>query len=82
MHPLFKMALHKAVQDSDCTCFAEPIHAFQRRELVSNGKTLHVYRYCKFCGAPPQSSVTRETISFLQDWRARLIESRREVIDP
>ena len=47
MHPLFKMAFDKDVHYPDFTCFAGPVYAFQRRELVSNGNPLHVYRYCK-----------------------------------
>ena len=78
MHPLFKMASDKDVQNTDCTCFAGPVYVCQRRE-IPNANTRHVYRYCKFCGAHTPNAVKRETIGFLQNRRALLIASGREV---
>ena len=68
MYPLFKMAFDKTVQDTDCTCFAEP-----------DANTRHGYRYCKVSGAHTPTLVKRETLGVLQNWRALLIESQREV---
>ena len=79
MYPILKMALDKDVHDPDGTCFAGPVYAFQHGEGVSNGKTRHVYCYCQLSGVCALSPVPRETRGFLQKWRARLIESRREV---
>ena len=78
MHPLFKMAFDKTVQDTDGTCFAEPVTACHCRE-IPNANTRHVYRYCKFSGAHTPTPVKHETRGGLQNWRALLIESGREV---
>ena len=77
MHPLFKMAFDKDVHDPDHICFTGPVYAFQRRENA-NGKTSHVYRYCKCCRMQARSPVPRTTIS-PQKWQELLIESGREV---
>ena len=62
--------------DARCQCAAGPVYDFQLREFV-NG-TLHVYRFCKCCGARARSPVKRETIGIAK-WRELLVESGREV---
>ena len=62
--------------DSACHCAAGPVYGYSLREF-SNG-TLHVYRYCRSCGARARSPVKRETIGIAK-WRELLIASGREV---
>lgn len=62
--------------DKNCTCPVGPVYDFTLKTF-SNG-TLHVYRYCRCCGARATSPVKRESIS-LQKWRELLISSGREV---
>lgn len=69
--------VEKDVHYPHCTCFAGPVYDYDLKEF-SNG-TLHVYRFCKCCGARARSPVKRETIPF-DKWRELLIESGREVV--
>ena len=62
--------------DWKCTCPVGPVYDYILKEF-SNG-TLHVYRYCRCCGARARSPVKRESISLVK-WRSLLIESGREV---
>ena len=73
MHPLFKMAFDKNVQDTDFTGFAGPVTAFQR-----TAKTRHGDCYCTLSGGHTPSPVTPENRN-RQNWHARLIESQGEV---
>ena len=63
--------------DPHCTCAAGPVYDFTLREF-SNG-TLHVYRFCKSCGARATSPVKRETLP-ISKWRELLIAHGREVM--
>ena len=73
MHSLLKSdAPDVHFPDSACTCLAGPIYDWTLREF-SNG-TLHVYRYCRSCGARARSPVKRETIG-LAKWKEILIAS-------
>ena len=49
-----------------CSCPAGAVYDFKLREFV-NG-TLHVYRFCRTCGAVAQSPVKRTSIPFAK-WR-------------
>lgn len=59
-----------------CPCPCEPVYDFKLREF-KNG-TLHVYRYCKSCGATSQAAVPRTSIR-LAKWRQLLTEIGEEV---
>ena len=66
----------KKVHFPKCTCFAGPVYDFQLKNF-KNG-TLHVYRFCRTCGAIAQSPVKRETVRWAK-WRELLIKAGREV---
>lgn len=67
----------KNVHFPKCTCLVSgPVYDFQRK-IFKNGR-LHVYRFCRTCGAIAQSPVKRETARWAK-WRELFIKAGREV---